>query len=76
SALVVPAAAVATAKRKSSVLVVENGIVAKRPIRIGVDDGIRVEVIEGLKGDEDVIVAGTSLVAPGDTVEAVPASGE
>ncbi len=72
-ALVLPAAAVTTARRKSSVLVVEGGKVAKRPIRIGVDDGIVVEVLEGLKGEESVITAGAGLVADGDAVEAVPA---
>jgi multidrug efflux pump subunit AcrA (membrane-fusion protein) len=73
NALVLPAAAITTAKRRSSVLVVDGGKVSKRPIRIGVDDGMVVEVLEGLKGEESVITAGAGLVADGDSVEAVPA---
>jgi RND family efflux transporter MFP subunit len=70
-ALVVPALAVTTVKRKSSVLLVEEGKVVKRAIKTGADNGIEVQVLEGLDGKEDVIVAGGSLVSEGDRVEAV-----
>ncbi|MCC7140031.1 MAG: efflux RND transporter periplasmic adaptor subunit [Planctomycetes bacterium] len=71
NALVVPAEAVTTVKRKSSVLVVEDGKVAKRGIKIGADDGISVEVVEGLGGEEKVVTTGKDLVSEGDRVEAV-----
>ena len=72
NALVVPTEALTTVKRKSSVLVVEDGRVVKRAIKIGADDGITVEVLDGLKGEESIITTGKDLVADGDRVEAVP----
>jgi membrane fusion protein (multidrug efflux system) len=71
-ALVISAQAITTAKGKSSVLVVSNGKVEKRAIKIGVDDGLLVEVLDGLSGSEAVITSGGALVAPGDAAEAVP----
>jgi len=69
--VVVPAEALTTAKRKSSVLVVVDGKVVKRTIRIGADDGIEVEVTEGLAAGEAVVVRGNALVMPGEAVIAV-----
>jgi len=72
-ALVVPAEAVTTVKRKSSVLVVQDGKVAKHPIKIGVDDGIWVEILDGLRAEDAVVTLGKDLVSEGEPVEAVPA---
>ena len=51
-------------------LVVDGGIAKSVPIQIGYDDGIWVEVISGLSGSEQVIIAADSSVAPGTPVTA------
>ncbi len=71
-ALVVPAVAVTTVKRKSSVFVVKDGKVVKRAITAGVDDGLEIEVLGGLAEGDQVVTTGASLVAEGDAAEAVP----
>jgi len=69
--LVVPSKAIRVRDRDLSVLVARDGIVRKQPVRIGYDDGIWAEVLEGLSGDEQVIISATSAVAPGAPVKAV-----
>jgi RND family efflux transporter MFP subunit len=46
------------------------GVVAKRPIVIGVGEGTLVEVTKGLTGDERIIVEGKELVRDGQKVRA------
>ena len=55
-----------------SVWIAEGGLVKAKPIKIGYDDGIWVEVVEGLTGDEQIIFGTSSAVAPGARVTAVP----
>ncbi|MBL9088465.1 MAG: efflux RND transporter periplasmic adaptor subunit [Planctomycetia bacterium] len=70
-ALVVPAEAVTTVKRKSSVLLVVDGRVVKRAIAIGADDGKEIIVTDGVKAGDQVIIRGGSSVAVGESVVAV-----
>lgn len=58
--------------RPKSVFVVEHGKVRRVPVKTGIDDGIWVEVVEGLTGDEDVVVVGRSTLADGQAVTASP----
>ena len=53
-ALTLPSSAILSGKSVEgpSVFIVENNVVRRVPIRIGLDDGVQVEVIEGLRGDE------------------------
>jgi RND family efflux transporter MFP subunit len=67
--LVVPARAVTTQKRKSAVLVVRDGVVAKVSVKIGVDDGRRIQVLEGLAETDLVVYRGGQQVAAGERVE-------
>lgn len=64
-AITVPAEAIITETKKNYVYTVEDGIVRKTLVQIGIDDGIQVEILEGLKGEEMVIVAGTGSVSEG-----------
>jgi RND family efflux transporter MFP subunit len=50
-----------------------QGVIERRSIRIGLDDGRRVEVLEGLTGDELVIASGNGVLRAEDRVTAVPA---
>jgi RND family efflux transporter MFP subunit len=67
--LVLPARAVTTQKRKSAVLVVRDGVVAKVGVRIGVDDGRRIQILEGLAETDLVVYRGGQQVAAGERVE-------
>lgn len=69
NALTVPAEAIIIERKKSYVYTVENGIVKKSGVQIGIDDGIQVEIVEGLSGEEMVIVAGKGSVGEGDHVK-------
>lgn len=69
-ARLIPAKAIRVRGRDLSVLVVDGGIAKSVPIQIGYDDGIWVEVISGLSGSEQVIIAADSSVAPGVPVTA------
>lgn len=72
NALTLPPAAIEPAANShpKSVFVVENGTVSRRPIRTGIDDGVWVEVVEGLSGGEDVVVVGRSNLTEGQAVTA------
>jgi RND family efflux transporter MFP subunit len=48
-----------------------RGVVERRAVKIGLDDGRRVEIVEGLKGDELIIAAGNGVLRAGDHVHAV-----
>jgi len=65
----VPAEAIITETKKNYVYTVEDGIVKKTSVQIGIDDGIQVEITEGLKGEEMVIVAGKVSVSEGVRVK-------
>jgi RND family efflux transporter MFP subunit len=72
-ALTLPATALLTEKDNTFVYVVEDGKVRKVEISTGIDDGIQVEIVKGLRGNEEVVVAGTSAVNDGGRVRAVRA---
>jgi len=61
---------------KADVYVVKNGKVKKASIRVGADDGIRIEVLEGLDPKDEVIL-GTNTVTEGMSVRpaTAPAGG-
>ncbi len=70
NAVTVPTAALVTGQPGPLVLVVENGTVHRVPIKIGLDDGVVVEVLEGLTGNEEVVVVGKAGLAEGARVKA------
>lgn len=69
-ALTVPPAAIepGTGTTAKSVFVVENGKARRVPIKTGIDDGSWVEVVEGLTGDEAIVVVGKSGLQDGQPV--------
>lgn len=68
NALVLPASALVSEKKKSFVFRVEAGVAKKVPIKVGFDDGIEFEVREGLSDKDEVIVTGKNLVSGGEQV--------
>lgn len=69
-AVLAPSEAIWTEGDVTSVFVVQDGVVGRRPITAGVGEGTLVEVVKGLAGDESVIVEGKELVREGQRVRA------
>ena len=63
----------ATRDDKADVYVIRNGKATKTQVRIGADDGLRVEVVEGLGPDDDVILDTGSVTAGMAVRPAAPA---
>ena len=67
--LTIPAEALITESNKVYIYVADdNNTVRKVPVKTGIDDGIIVEILDGLQESDKVIVAGKHLVTEGDTV--------
>lgn len=75
AALTIPGEALRVADAKPSVVLVKNGVANPVVVEIGVADGELLEVVNGLKDGDQVIVQGKDLVKPGQKVRAVPATG-
>ncbi|MCI0744210.1 MAG: efflux RND transporter periplasmic adaptor subunit [Verrucomicrobia subdivision 3 bacterium] len=69
-ALLLPAEALVTEKKKNFVFCFRDGKAARVPVKIGFDDGVSVEILEGLKPNESVIAAGKQAIADGQSVNA------
>jgi RND family efflux transporter MFP subunit len=68
-ALVLPTSAVIYADSEAFCHTVEDGKIARRPIKLGIRSGGDVEVLEGLAGDETVVLLQPASFAPGQAVE-------
>lgn len=58
--------------KPKAVFVVDRDAVRRVPIKTGIDDGSWVEVVEGLTGNENVVVVGKNNLADGQAVTASP----
>jgi RND family efflux transporter MFP subunit len=67
-ALTLPAEALVVEKSRKYIFVVENGKARRVEVETGVDTGTRVEIVRGLQGSEEVVVAGRSTLKDGDAV--------
>lgn len=72
-ALVVPLEAVGGVEGRASIMIVRDGKVAVQPVRVGVADGPRLQIVQGLASTDQVIMQGRDLVRDGQAVKAVPA---
>lgn len=70
NALLVPASAVLAEDEVRSIFVVEDGIARRRPVGLGLTSEDQIEVLEGLHGDERIIVVGQNAVSDGTPVAA------
>lgn len=68
-AVLLPTSALVAGGSKPSVWCVEAGRAHRREIELGYNDGVRVQVVRGLKGDEKVITDGKNTVQEGQSVE-------
>ena len=71
NALTLPASTLLTEGRQVFVYTVNDDRVKRTPVRIGLDDGIHVEVRDGLADDALVVTTGKSLVYDGTPVRPV-----
>jgi membrane fusion protein, multidrug efflux system len=72
-ALLLPADALVMEKANAFVFLLNGDKAKKTPIKAGFNDGAKVEVASGLKGDETVIRVGKATLADGQTVKVVEA---
>lgn len=72
-ALLLPAEALITEKKKSFVFSIRDNKAVRVPVKTGFDDGVLVEILDGLKPNDSVIVAGKQTVTDGQTVVATEA---
>jgi RND family efflux transporter MFP subunit len=72
NALAIPPAAIVTGGpgQGKSVFVVEQGKARQVPIKTDIDDGVWVEVVDGLTGNEDIVVVGKAGLTDGQAVKA------
>jgi RND family efflux transporter MFP subunit len=73
-ALVLPAQAVHSGATGHSVFIAEDGQAKSVPIQTGITDGIWIEVVSGLSGDEHVVVVGKRRLIDGAPVRTAPFS--
>jgi RND family efflux transporter MFP subunit len=71
NSLALPPAAIVSGKTRDEkwVYVVEQDKARRIPVRTGIDDGVWVEVVEGLTGEEQVVVVGKSGLTDGQAVK-------
>ena len=71
NALAIPPGSIVPSKngQEKSVFVVESGKAKLVPVKTGIDDGLWVEVVEGLTGEEEVVVVGKSGLTDGQEVQ-------
>jgi len=73
NALGIPPAAIAAGTNKEmAVFAVEQGKARRIAIKTGLDDGKWVEVVDGLTGNEDIVVVGKSSLKDGQAVNPSP----
>lgn len=70
----VPPAALVTTGPVKSLFVVEKGRARQVPVKTGLDDGLWVEITDGLQDNMEVIVVGTNGLTDGQAVQTSPYS--
>ncbi len=73
-ALQIPRTALLDTDGQPKVFVVKDGKAAERAVKLGLSNGAWIEVTEGLKDGEQVVVVGQGAVKPGATVRVVNSS--
>jgi RND family efflux transporter MFP subunit len=71
-ALVIPPSAITVSAGVNSVFVIQNGRAHVQTVKTGLSDGRWTEILEGLAGDEQIVVAGKSKLNEGAPVVVSP----
>jgi membrane fusion protein (multidrug efflux system) len=72
NALVLPPQAINSTAKGKSLFIVEQGKAKAVPVRTGITDGQWIEITDGLRGDEDVVVVGKRQLLDQSPVHASP----
>lgn len=75
-ALVIPKAALALDSMDDAVYVAGDGVAERRVVKLGFQEGDRVEVLEGLRPDERVIVVGQDALSDGTPIQVLRGDGQ
>lgn len=73
SAAIMPAEALVMEKTNAFAYVLDGGKAAKRPLKIGFNDGKNVEVLEGVSADDSIILVGKLGLSNGQPVRVAAA---
>ena len=73
NALTVPGSAVGGRESEPFCTIVADGRAVRRPVKLGLDDGTRIEIVSGLDGSEVVVKAYPATLENGQAVEPVEA---
>jgi membrane fusion protein (multidrug efflux system) len=71
NALLIPATALVTEKTKTSVFLLDQNKAKKVPVKIGFNDGMSVEILDGIRPGQPVIVVGKLSLNDGQPVKPV-----
>jgi membrane fusion protein, multidrug efflux system len=63
--LSIPAAALLENSREPTVFVVDNGVAAPRRVSLGLTHDGRIEILNGLRDDDQVVISGQNSLQPG-----------
>lgn len=69
--LLIPRVAVLDEETEQSVFVVEDGVAQRRTVRLGYPKGGSIEVVDGLTGNEEIVVIGQNGLKDGAKVEVI-----
>ena len=72
AALTVPASSLLTEGKETFVYTVVDERAVRTPVRIGLDDGVRVQITAGLTDNSVVVVTGKGLISDGSMLRPVP----
>ncbi len=70
-ALLVPRSALVDSDTETAVFVVADGVAERRTVRLGYASGAEIEVVEGLQGDERIVVVGQNSLKDGGQVRII-----
>ena len=73
NALLIPTSALVMEKTNAFTYIVSGGTAKKMPLKIGFNDGIHVEVIDGIRTDDSVILPGKKSIGDGIAVQILEA---
>jgi membrane fusion protein (multidrug efflux system) len=74
NAILIPRAAIVEDEASQTVFIIENDVARRRTVRTGLTSGAMIEVLEGLRGDEQIVTIGQSGLRDGGKVRVVGAN--
>jgi multidrug efflux pump subunit AcrA (membrane-fusion protein) len=70
-ALTIPASSLLTEGKEAFVYTVVADRAVRTPVRIGLDDGVRVQITDGLTDNSQIVVTGKGVISDGSLLRPV-----